>query len=138
MFDSNIGTFSKSLTTNSNCVLVWTNINSTIPLFKIISLFYFSIPPLMHLLRIDSFIPNFGYAPPQKLKINYLFQYMMYYICLVFVFLLSHHSLGLVDYFSSSSSSSLFELIVRPIILFCLLPIILFSQAVITVIFIHT
>ena len=42
---------------------------------------------------------------------------MIYYICLVFVVLLSYHSLGLVEFSSSSSSSSssLFELFVRPI-----------------------
>ena len=41
---------------------------------------------------LGRFIPNFGYAPPQKLKINYLFRKMMHYSCLVLVVLLSHHS----------------------------------------------
>ena len=146
MYDSNVhhGTPSSSTVTNSNGILVRTNIYSTIPLFKIILLFYFCISPLMHLLRIDSFIPNFGYAPPQKLKINHIFRKMMYCSCLVFVVLLRHHSLVLLDISSSSSSSSSLFWTLSLFgrfgwrIYFCLLPIKILSWTVINVIFIHT
>ena len=77
----------------------------------------------MHLL--GCFIPNFGYARPQKLKISQFFQKMMHYSRLVCVVLLSHHSLRLVHYFSSFFFFFLLYLELGPssiIIYFCLLP----------------
>ena len=67
-------------------------------------LFYFSIPPLMHLLWVW-FIPNFEYSTPQKLKISYVCRQMMYTVSVVLVVLFSHHSLGF-------KISSLFEYLV--------------------------
>ena len=94
------GEHSKSLVINSKNILVLTNIhtefnNITYTYYSIILFLFFRSSPFGH------FIPNFGYAPPQRLKINYIFRKMMYYSCLVLVVLLSHHSLGLVYYFSS-------------------------------------
>ena len=97
----------------------------------------------MHL--VSRFSPNFGYAPPQNLKIIYIFRKMMDYSCLVLVVLLSHHSLGLVSF--SSSSSSLFG--IDPFVCqICVVDVNYFillvahknfpSRDVITVIFIHT
>ena len=126
-------TSSKPVVINSYIGKVLTNIN--IRNSSISHIIYFSILfllfPLMHVLW---YIPNFWYAPPQKLKINHFFGKMMYYSCLVLVVLLSHHSLGFALFYSSSSlllpSSDwnyLFSLVAYK-----------FSCDVITVIFNHT
>ena len=103
------GTSSKSLVTNSNNGIVWTDINirnSTIPLIYIIRLFLFIISPLIHLHRIRfilriSDMHEFWICTSTKAQNQSFFWQMMYYSRLVLVVLLSHHSLGLVDYFSS-------------------------------------
>ena len=56
----------------------------------LILIFCLSCPPL------GQFIPNFGYAPPQKLKTNHIFWEMMSHMQNCIAFLLSHHSLDLV------------------------------------------
>ena len=103
--DSNVhhGTPSRSTIIDSNGILVLTHINihnSTIQVIYIILLFYFYYSASSPFL--GRFIPNFGYAPPQKLEINNNFRQMMYLISVVFMLFLSHHSLGL-------KISSLFE-----------------------------
>ena len=48
---------------------------------------------------------NFGYAPPQKLKINLTFQEQKFYYRRIRLVLLSHHSIELVEkyYFYDST-----------------------------------
>ena len=57
----------------------------------LILVFCLSCPPL------GQFIPNFGYAPPQELKINHIFWEMMSHMWNFIAFLLSHYSLVLVE-----------------------------------------
>ena len=49
--------------------------------------------------------PNFGYAPPQKLKINLTFQERKYYYWRILPVLLSYHSIELVGKKNSYDST---------------------------------
>ena len=101
---------SSSSPTNSNCIFVRTNINlmnSTIPLIfillLIISLLFICFVIWVVLWQI------FDIHLHTSSKSITFFGRKMYCIRLVLVVLLSHHSLGLVDYFPSFFFSYLFE-----------------------------
>ena len=97
----NHGTSSSSPLTNSNCVLILTNKNIQIQLFYSYVLFYHYIIYYSASLctSFGWIYSKFGYAPPQKLKIDLIFEELMYWCCRTHVVLLIYNLLILVIFF---------------------------------------